>query len=131
MSAIVSLRIASLIGGMSLFGAIALSSPTHALVHNGELDANKAVATEQTIHIVRSLRFKHDGGVTVMTPDQVARMLAVPKMGDPSDDQISAEGSAGAMLGLFPQGIDLKTASIAALKEQLLAFYDFQSKRMV
>jgi hypothetical protein len=131
MSVRASLRIASLIGGLSLFGAIALSSPAPALVHNGELDANKAVATEQTIQIVRNLRFKHDVGVTVMTPDQVARMLAVPKMGDPSDDQISAEGSAGAMLGLFPQGIDLKTASIAALKEQLLAFYDFQSKRMV
>jgi hypothetical protein len=131
MSAGSSFRQKAVFWGLSLVCAIAIATPVGALVHNGELDVNKAVATEQTIQIIRDLRFKRDVGVTVMTPDQVAQMLAVPKIGDPSDDQISAEGSAGAMLGLFPQGIDLKTASIAALKEQLLAFYDFHSKHMV
>jgi hypothetical protein len=114
-----------------LLAFVALAVPARALVHNGALDVNKAVATEQTIQIVRDLRFKRDVGVTVMTPDEVASMLAVPRIGDPSDAQIAAEGSAGSMLGLFPQGIDLKSASIEALKEQLLAFYDFHTRRMV
>jgi len=120
-----------LVVGLSLLGAFTFADRARALVHNGALDIDKAVATEQTIQIVRDLRFKRDVGVTVMTPNQVAKMLAVPKLGDPSDDQIAAEGVAGAMLGLFPPGIDLKSASIETLKEQLLAFYDFNTTHMV
>lgn len=125
------IRAIILIVGLSLLGAFAFADRAGALVHNGVLDINKAVATEQTIQIVRDLRFQRGVGVTVMTPDQVAKMLALPKLGDPSDDQVSAEGVAGAMLGLFPQGIDLKSASIETLKEQLLAFYDFNTRHMV
>lgn len=120
-----------LLAGLPLFGAIALAGHAGALVHNGTLNVSKAVATEQTIQIVRNLHLNHDIGVIVMTPDEVAKMLAVPQPGDPSDDRIAAEGAAGAMLGLFPEGIDLKSASIESLKEQLLAFYDFRSKKMV
>jgi hypothetical protein len=131
MPARAQIRAIVLIVGLSLLGAFAFAGRAGALVHNGALDINKAVATEQTIQIVRDLHFKRDVGVTVMTPDQVAKMLAVPKLGDPSDDQIAAEGVGGAMLGLFPQGIDLKSASIETLKEQLLAFYDFNTRHMV
>ncbi len=131
MRAINSFRSTILRLALPLVGFIALASRAGALVHNGTVDADKAVATEQTIQVVRDLRFSRDVGVTVMTPDEVAKMLAEPKLGDPSDDQMEAEGTAGAMLGLFPQGIDLKSASIEALKEQLLAFYDFHTRRMV
>src|SRR5579863_405866 len=103
----------------------------HALVHDGKLDVDKAVAAEQTIQIVRDLRLSHAVGFAVTTPDGLGKILSTPAPGEPSDVEIAAQGAAGAMLGLFPKGIDLKSESVDALKSQLVAFYDFRTKRMV
>jgi hypothetical protein len=117
--------------GLFLTASITLAGYARALVHDGVLDVIKATATEQTIQVVRELRLKHKVSFAVMTPDELGKMLAKGQPGDPPDYQIAASGEAGAMLGMFPNDIDLKAASVATLKNQLLAFYDFRSKKMV
>jgi hypothetical protein len=52
-------------------------------------------------------------------------------MRDYTDDQIKADAVAGAMVGLYPEGIDLKAASLKLLKSQVAGFYDPHGKEMV
>jgi len=125
------LRPALIGAGLTLIATLAFNGYARALVHDGVLDIIKATATEQTIQVVRELHLKHKVSFAVMTPDDLARMLAKQQPGDPPDYQIAAVGAAGAMLGMFPNDVDLKAASIETLKNQLLAFYDFRSKKMV
>jgi hypothetical protein len=117
--------------GLFLTASFALAGDTRALVHDGVLDVIKATATEQTIQVVRELHLTHKVSFAVMTPEELAKMLAKGQSGDPPDYQVAATGAVGAMLGMFPNHIDLKAASVATLKNQLLAFYDFRSKKMV
>ncbi len=112
--------------------AIAIAgAPAEALITNGKLDLNQVVSTEQTIQIVRDLKLAHPVGYQVMTPDEFARLIAKPAPGEPSDAQVAAESAVGAMLGMFPKGTDLRQAAIETLKTQLLAFYDFHTRKMV
>lgn len=103
----------------------------HALVHNGKLNVDKVIATEQTIQIVRGLHLNNPVGFALTTPDALARMLSTPQPGQPSDEEIAALGAAGGMLGLYPKGVDLKAESVKTLKTQLVAFYDFRTKKMM
>jgi hypothetical protein len=116
---------------MALAIAIALAGYARALVEDGILNMDMAIATEQTIQLVRDLKLTRPVSFNVITPAALGRMLARGETGQPSDREISAYGAAGAMIGLFPRGIDLKSASIRAMQSQLLAFYDFNRRRMV
>ena len=127
----VSSTLVSLFISSAVLALISLPGNAHALVHNGTIDVDKAVATEQTVQIVRDLRLSNPISFDVITPDGLGKMLAKGGPGQPTDAEIAADGAAGSMLGLFPKGIDLKTSSVQVLKSQLLAFYDFRSKKMV
>jgi len=116
---------------MALAIVISLAGYARALVENGVLNMDMAIATEQTIQLVRDLKLTRPVSFTVITPTALGRMLTRGETGQPSDREISAYGAAGAMIGLFPKGIDLKSASIRAMQSQLLAFYDFNRRRMV
>jgi hypothetical protein len=126
LSTLVGLFISSTVLALILLPDIA-----HALVHNGTIDIDEAVATEQTVQIVRELRLFHPISFDVITPDGLAKMFAKGGPSQPTDAEIGAEGVAGSMLGLFQKGVDLKASSVEVLKSQLLAFYDFRSKKMV
>lgn len=124
-------KVARIAGAAILAAALTVAGRARALIHNGALDTTEAIATEQTIQVVRDLHLSRPVDFAVMKPDEVAAMLAKPRRGDRGDELLAAEGEAGAMLGLFARGTDLKSASIRALRSQLLAFYDFDSKKLV
>ena len=52
-------------------------------------------------------------------------------MRDYTNNQLKADGVAGALTGLYPAGIDLKAASLKLLKSQVAGFYDPHGKVMV
>jgi len=50
---------------------------------------------------------------------------------DYTDEQLQADGQTGALIGLFPVGVDLKAEMVSLLKSQVAGFYDPRGKRMV
>jgi hypothetical protein len=52
-------------------------------------------------------------------------------MRDYTENQLRADGTAGALVGLYPSGIDLKAESLKLLRNQVAGFYDPHSKEMV
>ncbi len=69
--------------------------------------------------------------LVVKTPDEVEKMVIEDLARDYSDEQLDADGKAGAMLALYPMGIDLKAATVKLLKSQIAGFYDPHGKQMV
>ncbi|WP_425157464.1 hypothetical protein [Candidatus Binatus sp.] len=65
------------------------------------------------------------------TPDEAESMMEADLMRDYTDNQLEADSVAGALTGLFPAGLDLKTASLKLLKSQVAGFYDPHGKEMV
>jgi hypothetical protein len=103
----------------------------YALVHNGTIDKLKAESTAETIQIVRGLRFKSGINVVAKTREQVNKMLREKTPDSPTDEEIRADGEAGALAGLFPPGTRLESASMQLIDSQVAAFYDFRRKEMV
>ena len=69
--------------------------------------------------------------MVLKTPNEVEQMVLADLHRDYSDEQLDADGKAGAMLGLFPPGIDLKAETVKLLKSQIAGFYDPHEKEMV
>jgi hypothetical protein len=97
----------------------------------GGLSQKQADAVEKGIQTVRALKLKHPVPIAARTPEQATRMLESEIEREYTPEQIDSDGRAGAMLGLYPRGIDLKAANLSLLESQVIAFYDFHTKRMV
>jgi hypothetical protein len=91
----------------------------------------QAAAVEQGIQRVRALKLKHGVPIAERTSEQATRMLAAEIDREYTPEQIDADGRAGAMLGLYPRGIDLRAANLSLLESQVIAFYDFHTRQMV
>lgn len=115
----------------ALMLAAAAASGALAQAENGKLDKLETASVEKTIQIVRQLKLKRNVAVVARTPEQATRMLAAELDREYTPEQIETDGRAGAMIGLYPRGIDLKASNLQLLEAQVIAFYDFHSKRMV
>lgn len=111
--------------------ACALAGCAYALVNGGQIDQGKAGQIEAGIQQIRQLSFKKDVPIVVKTPDEVEQMVIADIARDYTDEQLDADGKAGAMLGLYPMGIDLKAETVKLLKSQIAGFYDPHGKQMV
>jgi hypothetical protein len=74
---------------------------------------------------------RRPGPLVVKSPDQAEAMMEADLMRDYTDNQLKVDAVAGVLTGLFPPGIDLKTASLKLLKSQVAGFYDPHGKEMV
>lgn len=97
----------------------------------GELTHKQTAAVEKDIQIVRALKLKHQVPIAVRTPDEAAKLLEAEIDREYTPEQMDTDGLAGAMLGLYPRGINLKASNLSLLESQVIAFYDFHIKQMV
>lgn len=111
--------------------ALVLAGCAYALVSGGQLNQGKADQIEVGIQKIRQLSFKSNVPIVLKTPDQVEQMVIEDLKRDYTDEQLEADGEAGAMLGLYPVGIDLKAETVKLLKTQIAGFYDPHGKQMV
>ena len=118
-----------------LLAAIAFLSgaaaPQRQLLKGGKLDSSVVAAVEKSTQAVRDLKLKRAVPIIVVTPAQVDRMLAAELEREYTPDELDVDARIGAMLGLYPVGTDLKAANLDLLGGQLIAFYDFDERRMV
>jgi hypothetical protein len=103
----------------------------YSIVNGDRINSQQAEKVEAGIQSLRQLRFKQPVPIVVKTPDQAEAMMEADLMRDYTDNQLEADGAAGALTGLFPPHIDLKAESLKLLKSQVAGFYDPHGKEMV
>jgi hypothetical protein len=111
--------------------AAALAGCAYSLISGGQVNEKIAGNVEQGIQTTRELSFRSHVPLVLKTPDEVEQMVIADLHRDYTDEQLDADGRAGAMLGLFPPGMDLKAESVKLLKSQIAGFYDPHEKQMV
>ena len=83
------------------------------------------------IQVMRELKFKSRVPISYLTPDQAATRVRAEIERENHDELIALEAKAGAMLGLYPPGFDVKDVTLSMLKNQLGGFYDPHKKDLV
>jgi hypothetical protein len=115
----------------AIASALAFAGCAYSLISGGKVNETQASKVEQGIQKIRELSFKQHVPVVLKTPNEVEQMVIADLQRDFTDAQMDADGKAGAMLGLYPPGIDLKAATVKLLKSQIAGFYDPHEKEMV
>jgi hypothetical protein len=119
------------IATLAVVSALGVAGCAYSLINGGKVNPTLATNIEHGIAGIRELGFKSHVPLVLKTPDQVEQMVLDDLKRDYTDAQLEADGKAGAMLGLFPPGIDLKSESVKLLKSQIAGFYDPHEKQMV
>jgi hypothetical protein len=103
----------------------------YSIVNGDRVNSQEVAKIEAGIQNVRALRFKQPVPLAVKTPDEAESMMEADLMRDYTDNQLEVDGVAGALVGLYPAGINLKAQSLTLLKSQVAGFYDPRGKTMV
>jgi hypothetical protein len=104
---------------------------TYEIVRAGSINQARTKEVVAGIQKLRGLRFKHQVPIVIEDRARAEQDLIAQAAHDYSDEQLAADGAAGAMIGLYPAGIDLKRDSIALLTKEVAGFYDPYKDRMV
>ncbi len=110
---------------------IFLRGCAYSLVNGDQVNSQQATKIETGIQDFRQLRFKQPVPLVVKSPDQAEAMMEADLMRDYTDNQLEVDAVAGALTGLYPARLDLKSASLKLLKSQVAGFYDPHGKEMV
>ncbi len=102
-----------------------------AQAENGKINQREAAAVERNIQAVRQLKLKHKVPIVARTTEEAGKLLEAELEREYTPEIIDTDGRAGALIGLYPPGINLKAANMSLLESQVIAFYDFKKKRMV
>ena len=103
----------------------------YSLVSGTTLNQAKVDKVEQGIQQIRQLNFLKPVPLVVKSRDEAEHQMEADLMRDYTDNQLHADGLAGALVGLYPLGMDLKAESLKLLRNQVAGFYDPHSKEMV
>ncbi|HEY2662908.1 MAG TPA: hypothetical protein VGI47_01110 [Candidatus Binataceae bacterium] len=110
---------------------IILAGCAYEIVRAGSINQAKTDEVVAGIQKLRGLRFKRPVPILVEDRAQAQRDLILQTSHDYSDERLALDGAAGAMIGLYPPGINLKQESIGLLTDQVAGFYDPYLDRMV
>ncbi len=110
---------------------LALCGCAYTLVHNGEVNQTKAQEVEAGIQRFRELNFTAPVPLVLKTRDQALEMMRKEITRDHTEDEIRIGGLTGAMTGVYPVGMDLKSETLKLLRSQIAGFYDPHEKEMV
>ncbi len=111
--------------------AILLAGCAYSLVSGTTVNEAKVEQVEEGIQRIRQLQFLKPVTLVVKDRDQAEQQMEAELMRDYTDNQLRADGTAGALVGLYPAGMDLKTESLKLLRNQVAGFYDLHTKEMV
>ncbi len=100
-------------------------------MQGASVNLSKAGQIEEGIQALRQLNFKIPVPVVAMTPDQAGQVILEEIHRDYTDEQLKIEASTGAMVGLYPKGIDLEAETLKLLKSQIAGFYEPHRMEMI
>jgi len=116
---------------LGLACVLALAGCAYELVRGGAINQPRADEIQAGIQAIRELTFKRPVPLVLETREQAEQSLIADINRDYTDEQLRAEGQAGALIGLFPAGIDLKAEMVRLLRSQVAGFYDPHTKQMI
>ena len=103
----------------------------YTVVHDGAVNHSKAQEIETGIERFRDLKFTSEVPLVVKTRDQAQAMMLKEILRDHTEDEMHIGSLSGAMTGVYPAGMDLKTETLKMLRSQIAGFYDPHDKQMV
>jgi hypothetical protein len=110
---------------------LALCGCAYTLVHDGAVNQTKAQEIESGLEGFRGLDFNAPVPLVLKTRDQALEMMRTEITRDHTDEQMRIGSLTGAMTGVYPAGMDLKTEALKLLRSQVAGFYDPHGKQMV
>jgi hypothetical protein len=111
--------------------ALVLARCGYPLIHRGNVDQKQAASVEMTVARIRELDFTRPVPVVVNTPDQAERAIIAQIERDHSDEDLRIGAESGVMTGLYPPNIDLKRQTVDLLRDEVIGFYNPDTKQMV
>jgi hypothetical protein len=125
----------SIRGAVATFAAallmLALYGCAYTLVHGSAVNQTKAQEVETGIQRFRELSFTAPVPLVLKTRDQALDMMQKEIARDHTADEIRIGGLTGAMTGVYPAGMDLRSETLKLLRSQVAGFYDPHDKQMV
>ncbi len=117
--------------GFLLIGFLAIGGCAYELVHGGEINPQRAGQVEEGIQAMRELHFTTNVPLVLQSREQTEKTLVEDIGRDYTDEQLQATGMAGALIGLYPSGTDVKAEMLRMLRSQVAGFYDPHAKKMI
>jgi hypothetical protein len=116
---------------IALVLGLVLSGCAYAIVSGNTVNQTRANQVESGLERLRGLDFTSNVPIVVETRDQAEQILTREITRDHTDRELRIGGESGAMVGLYPPGMDLKAQTLKLLRDQIAGFYDAHGKRMV
>src|ERR1700733_2628577 len=116
---------------VALLLMLVLCGCAYTVVHDGAVNQTKAQEVETGIQSFRQLNFISQVPLVLKTRDQALEMMRKEIARDHSEEEIRIGGLTGAMTGVYPVGMDLKSETLKLLRSQIAGFYDPHEKEMV
>lgn len=110
---------------------VAIGGCAYTIVQNGAVNQTRADQVEYGIARFRQLAFTKPVPLVVKSRDQVQQMLLTELKRDHTDEELDLGGETGAMTGVYPPGMNLKSSSLSLMHSQIAAFYNPHAKQMV
>ena len=114
-----------------LLGFLAIGGCAYELVRKGAINPQRAGQVEEGIQTIRELHFTTKVPLVLESREQTEKTLVEDIGRDYTDEQLQATGQAGALIGLYPSGIDVKAEMLRMLRSQVAGFYDPHAKKMI
>ena len=105
-----------------------LPACAHRIVRKGEADQDAISRIQVITSEIRGLNFKEDVEVRVTTSEAVRSHLMILLDEEYPGDALEKEERAYKRLGLFPQECSVRDTIVSLLTEQIVGYYDFNSK---
>ena len=90
---------------------VAISGCAYTIVHDGAVNQTRADQVEQGIARFRQLTFTKPVPLVVKSREQVQQMLLTELKREHTDEELDLGGETGAMTGVYPPGMNLKSSS--------------------
>ncbi len=114
-----------------VLGALSLCGCAYKLVHDGTVNQTKAQQVEAGIERFRGLDFTTPVPLALKTREQALQMMQAEITRDHTEDELRIGSLTGAMMGVYPTGMDLKAETLKLMHSQVAGFYDPHAKQMV
>ena len=111
--------------------AVVLAGCGSSLIQDGHVDQKQATSIEAGVARIRELDFNRQVPLVVNSPDQAQQTIIAQIARDHSDEDLRIGGESGAMTGLYPPHIDLKGQTVELLRDEVIGFYNPDTKQMV
>ena len=109
----------------------ALTACGYPLIHDGQIDPKQAASVEAGVARLRELDYTRQVPVVLKSPNQARQAIIAQIARDHSDEDLKIGGESGVMTGLYPPGTDLKRQTLELLSNEVIGFYNPDTKQMV